>query len=147
MKLANIDRKILHIFWTTWGISIKLLGKMWLMILLKVTKNLGFTLSLWDRFFKKTWMGEKVITLKSAIDGSSCTTTTLCILIHNHKNTTYINIVIFSFWLLFYILYILFLYIILLLIYSIYMVKHLNYCCMYIWSYEHIILCTYVIIN
>ena len=34
-----IDGKNLHIFWTTWGISVKYLGKMWLMIILKVTKN------------------------------------------------------------------------------------------------------------
>ena len=32
--MANIDRKILNIFWTTWGISLKLSGKMWLMIIL-----------------------------------------------------------------------------------------------------------------
>ena len=42
IKIANIDREILHIFWTTWGVS----GKMCLMILLKVTKNQGFTLLL-----------------------------------------------------------------------------------------------------
>ena len=29
MKIANIEREVLHIFWTTWGISIKLSGKMW----------------------------------------------------------------------------------------------------------------------
>ena len=53
MKLANIDRDILHDFWTTWGISMKFSGKMWLMIILKVTKNQGFTLSLEDTFLKK----------------------------------------------------------------------------------------------
>ena len=52
MKLANIDRDILHDFWTTWGISMKFSGKMWLRIILKVTKNQGFTLSLEDTFLK-----------------------------------------------------------------------------------------------
>ena len=44
MKIANIDREKLHIFWTTCGISMKLSSKMWLMIILKVRKNQGFTL-------------------------------------------------------------------------------------------------------
>ena len=39
MKIANIDRENLNISWTTWGISIKFSGKMWLIILLKVTKK------------------------------------------------------------------------------------------------------------
>ena len=34
MKITNIDREILHNFWT---------GKIWLMIILKVTKNQGFS--------------------------------------------------------------------------------------------------------
>ena len=46
MKIANIYREILHIFWTIWGIRLKLSGKMWLMIMLKVTKSQCFTLSL-----------------------------------------------------------------------------------------------------
>ena len=53
MKIANIDREILHILWTTWGISMKFSGKMWLMIILKVTKNQGFIVSLEDTFFEK----------------------------------------------------------------------------------------------
>ena len=53
MKIANIDREILHNFWTTWGISMKFSGKMYLMIILKVTKNQSFTLSLEDTFFEK----------------------------------------------------------------------------------------------
>ena len=53
MKIANIDREILHIFWTTWGIPMKFSGKMWLMIIIEVTKNQGFNLSLKDTFFKK----------------------------------------------------------------------------------------------
>ena len=39
MKVANIDREILHNVWTTWGTSMKFSEKMWLMIILKVTKN------------------------------------------------------------------------------------------------------------
>ena len=42
VKIAKIDREILRNFWTTWEISMKLLGKMWLMIIRKVTKNPGF---------------------------------------------------------------------------------------------------------
>ena len=30
MKLANLDREILHIIWTTWGISMKFSEKMWI---------------------------------------------------------------------------------------------------------------------
>ena len=48
MKIANIDREILHNFWTTWRISMKFSGKMWLMITLKVIKTQGFTLSIED---------------------------------------------------------------------------------------------------
>ena len=39
MKIANIDREILHIFWTTSGISVQVSRKMWIMIILKVTKK------------------------------------------------------------------------------------------------------------
>ena len=53
MKIANIDRKILHNFWTTWGSSMKLSGKMCFFIILKATKNWGFTFYLEDTFFKK----------------------------------------------------------------------------------------------
>ena len=38
-KLANFDREFLHIFWTTWGKSMKFSGKMYLKIILKVTKT------------------------------------------------------------------------------------------------------------
>ena len=56
MKIANIDREFLHIFWTTWGNSMKFLGKMSFKIILKVTKNQCSTLSssIEDTFFKKT---------------------------------------------------------------------------------------------
>ena len=52
MKIANIDGESLHTFWTTWGISMKIFGKKWLMIILKVTKKQGFTPSLEDRFLE-----------------------------------------------------------------------------------------------
>ena len=52
-KLTNIDREFLHIFWTTWGNSMKFSGKMCLKILLKVTKNQGFSLSSEDTLFEK----------------------------------------------------------------------------------------------
>ena len=58
MKIANIDREILHIFWTTWGTSMKFSEKMWLMVILKVRKNQPFSLSLEDTFFEKP-EGEK----------------------------------------------------------------------------------------
>ena len=43
MKIVNIDEESLHIFWTTWGISMTFSGKekMWLMTVLKVIKNAG----------------------------------------------------------------------------------------------------------
>ena len=49
----NIDREFLYIFWTTWGNSMKFSGKMCFEIILKVTKNQGFTLSLEDTYFEK----------------------------------------------------------------------------------------------
>ena len=52
-KLANIDREFLHIFWTTWGNSMQFLGKRDLKIILKFTKNQGFSLSLEDPLFQK----------------------------------------------------------------------------------------------
>ena len=45
MEIVNIDRENLHIFWTPWGSWLKFSEKIWLMIILKVTKNQGFTLS------------------------------------------------------------------------------------------------------
>ena len=53
MKIANIDREILHNIWTTWRISMKPSGKMYLLIILKVTKNQGFIVCLEDTIFKK----------------------------------------------------------------------------------------------
>ena len=53
MKIVNMDEENLHIFWMTWEISMKCSGKMWLMIILKVTKNQGFTLSVEDTVLKK----------------------------------------------------------------------------------------------
>ena len=54
MSIANVDREILLIFWTTWEISMKFSEKMWLRIILKVAKNQGFALSLEDTFFEKS---------------------------------------------------------------------------------------------
>ena len=42
MKIATVNREIIHNFWTTWGVSIKFSWKMWIMIILKVTKKTGF---------------------------------------------------------------------------------------------------------
>ena len=53
MKIANIGKEFLHIFWTTWGNSMKFSGKMCFKIILKVTKNQGSNLSIEDTFFKK----------------------------------------------------------------------------------------------
>ena len=52
MKIANIDRQIFHMFWTT-------SEKMYFKIILKVTKNQGFTLSLEDTFFEKPLGGRE----------------------------------------------------------------------------------------
>ena len=38
MKIANIGREILHIFWTTWGNSMKVSGKMCFKIILSHKK-------------------------------------------------------------------------------------------------------------
>ena len=57
MKIVNIDGEILYIIWTTWGISMKLSGKMWIMIILKVSKNQGFTLQPRRYTFGKTTGG------------------------------------------------------------------------------------------
>ena len=46
MEIVNIHGENLHIFWKTWGISIKFSAKMWIMLILKITKNQGFTFSL-----------------------------------------------------------------------------------------------------
>ena len=63
MKIANIDTEILHIFWTTWGNSIKFSEKICFKIILKVTKNQGSTLCKEDAYFQKPqgrWGGEGV---------------------------------------------------------------------------------------
>ena len=49
LTLVNIEVENLRIFWTSWGISMKFSGMMWLMIILKVNKSR--TLS----FLWKTW--------------------------------------------------------------------------------------------
>ena len=62
MKIANIVKESLRIFWTTCEISMKLSGMMWLMIILKVkklkvTKKQEFTISLADSLKKKPQEG------------------------------------------------------------------------------------------
>ena len=52
MKIANFDEENLHIFWTSWGFFVKFSGKMWLMIVLKVTKNRASRF-LWKTHFWK----------------------------------------------------------------------------------------------
>ena len=39
MKIVKIDGDNLHVFWATWGLSMKFSEKTWLMIILKVTKS------------------------------------------------------------------------------------------------------------
>ena len=53
MKIAYIYRESLHNFWTTRGTEIKFSGKMWFMIILKVTKEQAFTLCSEDTFLGK----------------------------------------------------------------------------------------------
>ena len=53
MKIANIEEENLHIFWTTLGTSMKFLGKMWLVTILKVTEKQAFKLSLKNTFLEK----------------------------------------------------------------------------------------------
>ena len=69
MKVADIEREIFHIFWTTWGISMTFLGKMWLMIILKATKIQAFTLSLEDTILKKLQVGVKLTAPSPAVLG------------------------------------------------------------------------------
>ena len=65
MKVANIDREFLYMFWTTWGNSMKFSGKMCFEIILKVTKNQGFTLSLEGTYFEKPQGVIKMLELSS----------------------------------------------------------------------------------
>ena len=53
MKKVNINEN-LHIFWTTWEISLKLSGKMWLVIKLNVTESTSYrSLLLKNSFWTK----------------------------------------------------------------------------------------------
>ena len=54
MKLANIDKIILHIFQTIWEISMEFSGKMCFMIISKFTESQGFTLSVENTVSKKS---------------------------------------------------------------------------------------------
>ena len=57
MKIINLEAENLHIFWTTLEASMKISGKMRLMIILKSNKKQGFTLSLENIFSEKTTGG------------------------------------------------------------------------------------------
>ena len=59
MKVTNIDREFLHISWTTWESSMKFSWKMYLKIILIVTKNQSFTL-FWRYNFQKTTGGRGI---------------------------------------------------------------------------------------
>ena len=49
MKTVNIEDESLHIFWTTWGVTMKFSGNM----CLKILKVTNFTLSLKSTFLEK----------------------------------------------------------------------------------------------
>ena len=55
VELPNIDREreSLCIAWTTRRVSMNFSGKMWLIIIAKVCKSQGFTLSLEDKFLER----------------------------------------------------------------------------------------------
>ena len=57
MRVVNMDGENLHIIWTTWGISIKFSAKMWLMAILKVTKNQGYNISPENDILEKSHRG------------------------------------------------------------------------------------------
>ena len=106
MKIANIVKESLRIFWTTCEISMKLSGMMWLMIILKVkklkvTKKQEFTISLADSLKKKTTGGVKLSPSLLRIKDISISLWLIstrdlnCIYLQNVKPVTftYINIV------------------------------------------------------
>ena len=60
MKVVKIDGENFHIFWMTWGISMKFSGIMSLMIILKVTKKTEIYLPSRRYIFRKTTVGVKL---------------------------------------------------------------------------------------
>ena len=60
VKIVDIEVENIHNFWTTWWITLKISGKMWLLKLLKVAKNHGFTTSLKTMFLEKPQGGREV---------------------------------------------------------------------------------------
>ena len=52
-KIINIEEENLHILRTNLGISIKFSGKVWLRIILNLTKSHGFTFSIENTFLEK----------------------------------------------------------------------------------------------
>ena len=61
MKIVNIDEENLYIFRATCGNSVKFSQKMGFMIMLKATKNQGFSHSL-ENTFGKTTRGVRLTT-------------------------------------------------------------------------------------
>ena len=57
MKLANINKENIRIFQTTWGILMNFLEKLYLTIMLEVTKNQGFIFSLLNTVLEKPQWG------------------------------------------------------------------------------------------
>ena len=51
-EIVNIDGENLQIVRTSKGILMKFSGKIWLMIILKITNNQDITLSLWGTFLE-----------------------------------------------------------------------------------------------
>ena len=69
MKIANIGREFLHIFWTPLENPMKFSGKMRFKVILKATIKQGFTLSLEDTFFEKPQGGGSIWTPPLAVLG------------------------------------------------------------------------------
>ena len=51
--MVNTEEEDLYILWVTLEISIKFSGKMWFIIILKVSEKQGFTFSLENAFLEK----------------------------------------------------------------------------------------------
>ena len=104
IKIANIDVEILHNFWTTSGISMNFLRKMSLLIILKDTKNQGFTLSFEGTFFEKLRGGQidrppAVLRLNSKVKQNLVKL--ICSvwqkIVHSMQGTLFVDVVFWSF--------------------------------------------------
>ena len=99
-KIANIDRECLHIFRTTWKISIKFSGNMWFAIISKVTKKQSFALALQDTFLQIPQGWVKLTYFESTFESFTFLLFIKCKIFLN--NIDYL-IKIFNFWNLFFI--------------------------------------------